>query len=499
MAESISFSRVYSAYFKNQPYIFPSSYYTTYTEDKYTINTGYHVLPTMLFRHFMTQGDWAHLQINYQAYQVTGYDVSLFNLIPMTTMLSFGQTQAFTQFNNCIYAIGYQDEHYETGWENWYAEEKYNPVLAQTEGTYITDQNSTVRRYEFPIYQHKLPNYRLHSRWTAGNSEADASATWPAQGRPNGCIWNPMNCPNKILEYRPGKNAINFSWRVHECDKDKWFNLDAEAHWHPYTPYGPYMGRNRPATGKLTTEDDPDVLTSQYENTTPVNDYTWPNYFNCPIVPCAWWWHEMKNSIVQDFNQLKPDLFFPGTEYAQYKYPPAQCFVKGIPLFDDNNTLVNVTMQTSVKVTLHMNVKPRKSAYFAPTWGPFGYPHLYTISDKYSTFRPAIARIRTGGARTGWQNLLKRPLGSGTSENWKQAHAREDPYDYNITSNAFNLKTNPGGTGVDGTRSMITTIAQPKSQFQVTFTNDPDEPRVVIDTSPISKLFTRGKSPEPMH
>nr|WPD49024.1 MAG: capsid protein [Protoparvovirus sp.] len=472
MAEDFCITNYYCAYIENNPYTFPTTTTEVESVGEYKIFTGYHVLPTVLNRHFIKPKNWAELQIKSQAYRVCGYDFTLFNLVPMTTQLSFGSTQVWTAFNNCMYAVCYQDTLYETRYENWYSDGgKYNPVLGQTEGTY-RDGSNTPKRYFFPTYYFTMTNYRIHSQYTMGDSVYPSKSTYPDQGRPTGQIWNPMERPEHIMEYRPGKNAVNFSWRVHPEDENKWINTDQVADWYPFTATGPYQGKNRPKTGTLTGSMDPDLLTSQHEYpaTTPINDFTIPNHFNQPIVPTNTFWHEMKNSIAQPFNQNKVDLFYPGTELEQYLYGPTQCFTKIVPLFDESENLVKITAQTSCKATLHLQIKPRSSAYYGPTWGPFSWNNLYSMKADHNNLHPSLIRYRTAGRRRTWQNYIRFKDSSAT-ETWQAAHAREDPYQYNGNQE---LQLNGAGSGIGGTRNIQSdTISdQPKDNIRITLTEN---------------------------
>nr|WPD49018.1 MAG: capsid protein [Protoparvovirus sp.] len=473
MAESVEITNVYQAYIKNQPYIFPDKQDRILQSREYSLNTGYHILPTHLYRHFFKAKQWADLMIKYQAYAITGYDITVFNLVPLMTQLSFQQTQIFTSFNSAIYAIAYQDTHYETPWHNWVIRPEDNPNLAYTEGV-IHTANNRQGRYVLPVYLWKANNTRYFAQNTASNSEFDGRGVWPLDGQPSGCFWNPMENPSKIMELRAGKNAITFSWRAQDT---QFFNTDQLASWWPYGANGPYNCKKRPNHGNLSSTDDPDQLTSQYETTPlPVNDYTVPNWAEQPLLSQAWYWHEMSRSIAQPFDHRKTDLNFPGTEWEQTKFPPHQCFLKMVPIFDENDALIPITAQISIKATLHVKATPRQSAYHAPTWGPFAFTDLYSIYPKDHRFIHNMVRARTGGGRKTWQNVLRnRPSGSVSNENWKEAHAREDPYNYD---GAMGLQINPAGGGLEGTYTYDQHDAPPKENLEITIAYDEPDRQV---------------------
>lgn len=505
MAEDVTFTNCYCCYITNNPYQYPSAV-SEEQNNRTQIQTGWHPIPCILWSHFVTPKEWAEFQIKYEAYTVKGYKIKLFNMIPMTTQLAFGANQVYTAFNNCIYAVGYQDDFYETSWENWYLDDNRwkQPHLAFKEGMYF--DSTAPKRFMLPQYTWEIPNFRYYNQWSASNSNQNASGVFPTAGFPTGLFWDPFNHPKSILEFRPGKNAITFSWERHACDADKWFNLDRVAWWHPYKASGPYTHiSNRPEAYELTKTVDPDRLTSEYENSTKhVHDYTIPNWYDLPIVPNAWFWHEMRASIIQDFDKRKPDLFFPGTEKEQYMYPPRQCFVKVMPLIDDHGTTIPITAQISVQVELFCAAKPRKSAIYAPTWGPFAWPQLYSIHTEHKQFAESRIRYRTGGMRRTWQNWQRTVVpasgpGQGTQEDaWQQAHAREDPYNFIARSGP---QLNPSGSGVGGTRSTpIYTMANndvPYKRHEIHINIDNKDGTRAVQTTVSRLRHALRKTPEP--
>ncbi|TRZ05897.1 hypothetical protein HGM15179_021209 [Zosterops borbonicus] len=458
MADTFKAENTWMAYIANMPYIYPVDERDTI--GAVPINTGWHIFPNMLWRHFLTPKQWALLQMNYEAYHVESITFQVFNMIPMTTQLAIQGTTIFTAFNNCIYGLAYSDKFYETNWENWYNtllnDDNHN--LLYKEGQICEANASSKRRYILPTYQWQPANARsrcprTYDNWHFGNS-VTASAVYPGGAaavasnnnyadRPSGVIWDPMNRPEDLMEIRPGKNAIKMHWDCHPCDAERWLNLDQLAWWYPYLPEGPYHATHlRPGEYKLTSECDPDRLASRYEADPSINDYTIPNWADMPVTPMAWWWKEMQESIAipqvkEQWQQHRMNQFFVGTEHELYKYGPHQMFIKMIPLFDDNGTHIQCTANISVKTTLTLKVKKRRSAIYAPTWGPFSWFDLYTAQGKHRRFAPSLIRYKTGGARRTWQNL-----GDTLEENI--AHPRETPYNY--------TEVNPHGSGQGGTR-----------------------------------------------
>nr|WFP21503.1 capsid protein 1 [Molossus molossus chaphamaparvovirus] len=439
MAEDVTYTNTYMAYWKNGPYIYPNNK-TDISDNKIQtittgeINTGWHIIPTILWKHFTTPKQWVEFMIKYEAYTVKGYSVTVYNPIPMTQQLAIQGTTAFTAFNNTIYTLGAQDDIYETSYHNWYIDIPFNHFnLAFKEGQF-KDNNNTWNKTVFPVYSWRTANPRNISDTTYSYlTGINSYSTWPrvsgSTDIPNGLFWDPLTDPDSIMELRPGKNSMSFSWNCHDCDENKWFNLDSIAKWTPYVHDNPFQQYGRPGgagTYRITTTDDPDQLTTQSSWATPEvtkDDFTVPNFLNMPIVPMSWWWQEIQKSIAEVPDIKKPAMFWAGTEYEQYKYPPTQCFLKGIPLFDNDGTHVETLTQGCFRVSLHLAAKKRRSRIFAPTWGPLSWRQIYAIDAPRV---PNIVRYRTGGARRTWTNIEK--LAGDSKYNY-----REDPFNMTTT------------------------------------------------------------------
>lgn len=538
MAEDFNITNIYCAYFDNEPHYYTSDDLSLiYIKDdvgRYEV-TGWHVCPNLLWSHVCTPKQWAEFMMQYEAYHVKSLKCTLFNPVPITTNIAIQRTNLFAAFNNCTYLWGYEDDLYETSWYQWNTQnvdDRLNLMFKEgvyykggmgtmgsaSDSTAVGDSNYTWKRYKWPIYAWRRPDHRTPSEesWSQGVAGGDAvfhafrSNAANTQAMPTGISWDPLNRPDHIKELRAGKNAMSFSWECHPVDEQKWYNLDLLASWVPWTAAGPYCGGHRPRTYKYAYTEDPDQLTTHglaqsretasVESQTqvrPWQDYTVPDYSFIPIVPMAWWWKEMQQSIaenVSNFNETnKIDKYFPGTEREQYHYPPNQWFAKGLPLYDAGNSLIRTSTQCAVKITLTLNVKKRRSALYCPTWGPFAGKQLYHGGARDRIFQPAVIKYRTGGMRRTWQNI-NRWADSSDSQMAVQirAHPREDPYilPNAIYPNNTNLPptvTAPA-TSSASTFKNTTAVAFNKENEQVTFSLPIPSLRRKRDKSPAKML-----------
>lgn len=501
MSEDVTFTNVYCTYIKNDPHIYPGEdteiINVTDTTDRKS-HTGWQIIPNMQWCHYVTPKQWAEFTIKYQSYHVEGAKCTVFNPIPITNNLAIQRTNVFAAFNNCTYCWGYEDDIYETYWHPWMwvnEDEQINLFFKEgilwPTGSGSTTAQTGMKRFVIPPYYWKRPNARTVNDVDNWGQGFNGEGVWTGKlsgythnPTPGAVEWDPLNRPNKIMELRAGKNAIDFSWHCHEADKNKWVNIDRLVHWTPWTPDGPYIAGGRPLSQELFAQNDPDLLstyglsqkhTQSGDGVAWFWDYTLPNWANLPIVPMAWWWKEMRESIVLRAwpGITKPDLAAPGTEAEQYLYGPTQWFLKGIPLLGEDNSLIQTSTQVSIKIELKLKAKRRESAIYAPTWGPFAWKQLYSHTKKNRIYQEPVVRYRTGGMRRTWQNVESLNYQNGTDV---AQHPRQAPY----------------GTGTYplGNRPKIIEEEneQPeKEEIQVTFNKDGERVRIHIPERPVRR------------
>lgn len=497
-------TNVYMAYVKNDPYLYPTlndHTVTTTTSSKRDLPTGWQIIPNLLWRHFCKPKQWYEMCIKYEAYAIDGINITLFNPIPITNQLAIQRTSLFAAFNNCIYCNTYTDTLYETSWHPWNIQtgsQTDHLNLLYKEGVWYSGTSSDTMSdhktniYYFPDYYWKrqyAPTV-IDNVWSQGKTgsagvfDVYSNRSLQEKPLPAGIIWDPYERPDEIGELRAGKNATTFTWTPAPCDANKIFNLDRLMAVGPWTPAGPFAGCHRAGTGTRFQDNDPEYATTwglfvrqgatagKVDIGPPAGssnnsktfwhkyaDYTIPNWANLPIVPNTHVWKELQNSIADYFMNdayKKIDKYWSGLEGEQFLYPPHQCFIKGIPIYSADNNIIQTLVQLSCKVTLKLKCKPRRTAYYTPTWGPFSGEQLYYHNPTKLIFQEPTIRYKTGGMRRSWQNAPRTINTSGTQQLWS---FREDPYasttQTDITNSTYTESTYPIplATGQGGLRT----------------------------------------------
>lgn len=174
----------------------------------WTQNTGWSFIPNCRYDNWLTLKQMFDLITNHDKFIIHSCDVTVQNMIPLTDSLSIAQDTTFMSFNNTVYAVGYQDNKYETfmrewgqAWELLWRE----GISYKQEATGAASDQKMI----LPSYIHYLPQVQF--------------AGTPPTFRPYTCYaWDPFCNPDSIMELRPGKNAISFSWERNQADGNNW-------------------------------------------------------------------------------------------------------------------------------------------------------------------------------------------------------------------------------------------------------------------------------------
>ncbi|UTI93240.1 VP1 [Tilapia parvovirus] len=450
-------STLRSIYVSNDYYNYPVP---TYSNDGHIrtaqdcSDTGWQIIPNILWEHFCSPKDFYEMVIKYEAIHVKGVSCKLFNMIPLQTQLAIQGTTTFTTFNNTIYMMGYRDSIYETPIFDWNSTRLkgarnlqglyWNPVFKEgvtfnrAMNVPVVSTGTNWWTYPIPcvpptptaadIKRQYLPMYIWNMPYGLGQA---GLATEPRAGGMTGAFWDPLNRPQDLQELRPGKNAISFNWSAEECDSNIWFNLDSVALLWPYNRDYPWDHDN-PQFNTNAKNAETDFFPPGFTDPRNQGDYITkqsypqvkmrekiPNWRKWPVVPTRWWMKELQATQLlhdarwqllyysgtapqQAAKYIQPifDMHVAGTEYEMYKYPPTQWFVKMIPLFDDDNKLIRLEAQMWMQLSLHIVGKPRRSALYAPSWGPMP-ADLYETDDNVEYYLSDV-RGRSGGARRTW-------------------------------------------------------------------------------------------------
>lgn len=260
-------------------------------------DTGWHLIPNQLYQNWMTPRQWFDLVTNHDKYRPHSCEVTVQNMIPLTDNLSIDQSTTFMTFNNTIYALGYTDKHYETFLTT-------NPMSClYKEGAIFTfDKGDIQSKLSLPIYNHKLiksPDGTLYQK---------------------GYGWDPFIHPSSLMELRPGKNAIKFSWSADPVDSDKWYSTSIQ---------------------NLTVQSSSLVTDKHLQNT---------DYRTQIITPGQLQKEDPRN----DFKRNEILLY-----HKLWRYPINNWFIKMVPILNSNNALLKHEAQVVLVRKFTFEVTPR--------------------------------------------------------------------------------------------------------------------------------------------
>lgn len=320
-------------------------------------------------------------------------------------------------------------------------------------GSYQID---SYRRQFLPIYWYHFPYCQYKKPDAVGTAWRQQITLFEEMWLDmSGAFWDPLNRPDSLGELRPGKNMVEYSWNVHPSDEGIWFNTDRPAFPTPYPRPRPlqtrsnvsrmarYQSVNPIGPGRRMTQqvkymmnlgliNKDSAVVSPEDQMCPEGWTGLPNWRDFPLIPTRWFAKEIqesnpwvyqnmtkryyKENTVQNCPTMNSggtkkgdveitgpceDMKYPGTEYEMHKYPMTQWFIKAIPLYDDKENHIPVEMQAFMHISVKIKGKPRRSAIYAPTWGPIAAQDLYSVNMD-SAFGENYIRGRSGGARRTW-------------------------------------------------------------------------------------------------
>lgn len=312
------------------------------TSTIFAINTGWHFIPNQYYTNFLTPRQWFDLVTNHSEFKLDKVEVIIQNMIPLTDNLSIEQNTTFMTFNNTIYALAFQDNHYLTN----FGEEQTN--LLWREGVEMkqssdTDTPTIKGKLYLPIYTHYLPTERV--------SGVD---------RPYGLFaWDPLVDAENLQELRPGKNAVTFSWTA------------SEDHWTTTAAFSSYNNFQNLTNRPYFFKDD--------------------NVFNeFPLTPSGH--HRKVVRTIQD--QLGSDTWGPITQSVYWQKPIPNFFIKMLPIFDTKGNLMKHEGQIVLTRKIYFSVKPRA--------GGMNFPQL---ASGYCVTRPYNFSLKDN-PHSAWYNNL---------------------------------------------------------------------------------------------
>lgn len=303
-----TYKNSYYAYIENGALDYPSQNTSKLNPIEY--NTGYHRIPNQVWGNYLHYGQWYDMMANNSAFCVKSVSCTVSNMIPLTEQSAIQGNATFTTFNNTIYAICYDDVYYETEFE-----EEVSPQ----ETLFYREGKITNARYMLPTYKHGIYAVPI-----SGSGPSPIFA------------WDPLVNAEEILELRPGKNAVKFTWTASE---DIWMNTQMCQSFDPsWTPGA--------------------------ANTSTAYTIDHHNMWGRNITP-----HHKLNYYVNTHDTggvTKQAIKTPGFPGFNYDKPINNWFIKMIPLYDSNNALIKTTAQVLITMSITLDVKPAKHAMNAP-------------------------------------------------------------------------------------------------------------------------------------
>lgn len=309
--------------------------------------TGWQFIPNQRMDDWILPYQWYRLGTSGRAWRIKSLKCTVQNMIPLTEQVAIQGNATFSSFNNTIYALAYDDKLYDT---------PYNiNVTAELPLQFREGLNPVTKA------RMQLPNYK----WVAFD-------TFPDHRTLNALRWDPFQHPEHLMELRPGKNAIVFTWERSPEDDGKWITMENKVNGSiggrnrqyqgaPTNKYNNVDNRHMSAQGKVNLADDADETAALNQIAAdPQFYFSTQNYQEellTPGVTASSWY-------IQHFNRLmksgcpvadKTNNYLAILQYLQnvgFKKPIPNWFIKLVPLFNAQNALV----QTEAQIGIHKEI-----------------------------------------------------------------------------------------------------------------------------------------------
>nr|QTE03881.1 MAG: VP1 [Turdus pallidus Chaphamaparvovirus] len=350
MTISKTYQQLRYVYITNTPNNYPPIKVSTadYYQQDNPSQTGWQALPNSFINTMLSPSQWWDITRTFSAMRVDKVEGTAFNMIPLTETVAIQGNTTFTAFNNTLYALGYADNKYETRLIDW-SVMGINFNLYQKEGIQLQTRGGGMARMNLPNYRHYKTGVPSNIMKFPKDGRPQADVQYPCGG---GTYWDPFNCPDDLMELRPGKNAIKYVWSRRPDDTQEMYSLDANVYTNPC---------KRPT---FESEQAAWEISTAY-----IQNMDWGP---TPLVD-AWAYNDQLWSSVTSGHIFKDNDFEYSVRLApphgmfNAKWPIPNWFIKLIPLYDSNNTLIQTTAQIAWLTKVTVTGEPRSAgAHFGP-------------------------------------------------------------------------------------------------------------------------------------
>lgn len=316
--------------------------------------TGWHFIPNNRWKDYLNHAQWFDLTCNHEAFRIKEINCSVMNLIPLTDQLAIQQNTTFMSFNNTIYALAYDDTCYETTCSMMKTEQESKVYYREGMSVDPATGNISEKQY-LPEYLHLVPSI-------SRTSGSGIPTKMP------GYFWDPLTRATTLMELRPGKNSINFSWHCSPEDEHLWWSLNSGF----ITQY------NSAASGRRTWINRNGPGASKFDN-------SWITPFNYAAFDPAYNKYPTTNpNNMAASSQLFSTRSEIWASQNTYKKPIRNWFIKMLPILDSNKALLKHEGMVCIVKKITLEVEPRKSAVNYPRL-PYSWASVTNMESNMDT------------------------------------------------------------------------------------------------------------------